>query len=308
MKTAGTCPLALFPAVFLAVAVGCVLPASVAIAENPGGTLARAGGLEIKSDEVRSLIETLGAAEREAVARDPALLSQAVRGLLVRRLVAKEAREKKFDQKPEVRAKLDAARDAALIELYLQSVSEPPAGFPSRTEIEAAYEANKTAFVAPRQYKLAQIFIAAPKGDKAAEDKAKAKLDAVTARLKEAGADFGRVAAELSDMKSEAETGGEIGWVTEDRIRPEIRTLAAGLAKDGNSEPVRLDDGFHIVRLLDTKPAGTLPLAEIEDALSAKLRQTRSQQLREAHLAELLRQNPTAIDELALSRLVEKKK
>lgn len=308
MKTVRTLPLSLVPAVFLAaVATGVLLtPATAAEPTAPAApAIAQAGGVTLKTADVQALLDGLPAAERDAVAKNPALLTQAVRTLLTRRLAAKEASDKKFDQTPEVKAKLEAAREAALVELYLQSVAKLPDNFPSEAEIEAAYEANKTAFVAPRQYRLAQIYIAAPRGDKA--DQAQAKLAEAERALKAKGADFGRIAAQFSDAKAEAEKGGEIGWFAETQIVPGIRDLAAGLVKGGVSEPVRLDDGFHIVKLLDTKPAGTLPLAEVKPALIQRLREAKGQQLRQAWLGQLLQKDPPVVNEMALTALMQRK-
>lgn len=280
-----------------------LLPASLSLPAAAADVVARIGDMDVTIEEVRTFLDTLPSADREALGGNPALLSQAVRQYLLGRQVLREAKEKKFDQRPETKTALDAA----LAELYLQSVSTPPDGFPSEADLQTAYEANKTAFVTPRQYRLAQIYIAAPKGDKAAEEKAKAKLAEVQRSLKARDADFGRIAAQLSDMKGEADKGGEIGWVAETQIVPEIRSLAAGLAKGGISEPLRLEDGWHIVRLIDTKPAGTLPLAEIKGALSERLRQARAQQLRQAHLAELVQKNPPILNEMILSKITAKK-
>ncbi len=175
---------------------------------------------------------------------------------------------------------------------------------PTEADLQAAYEANKSAFLLPRQYRLAQIFIAAAKGDKAAEDKAKARLDDAGKRLKAKGADFAALAQELSDDKDSGAKGGEIGWLAEPQIAPDIRQAVSGLAKDGLSEPVRLDDGWHLLKLLDTKPAGTAALAEVRDRLAAQLRQKRGQALRQAYLGKLIEKNPPAINELALGKVL----
>lgn len=283
-----------------------LLSAGIASPAAAADAVARIGETEISVDEVRTFLDTLPETDRAALVKEPALLSQTVRQYLLRRQVLAAARNAKFDATPEVKAKLEAARDTALIELYLQSVSAPPANFPSEADLQTAYEANKSAFVTPRQYRLAQIYIAAPKGDKAAEDKGKAKLAELQRSLKAKDADFGRAAAQFSDIKAEAEKGGEIGWVPESQIVPDIRSLAAGLAKGGVSEPLRLDDGWHIIKLLDTKPAGTLPLAEIKGALSERLRQAQAQQTRQSWLAALAQQTPVTVNELALSKLVSK--
>lgn len=287
-----------YPIVALALllAGGPARAASAAASTNPAEVVAKVGGAEISSDDIRAYLDTLPPADREALAADPAKLPQVVRLYLAQRMVLKEAKDKKFDQTPEAKAQLERVRDAALAELYLAQAVKLPAGFPSDAEIQAAYDANKSSFLVPRQYKLAQIFVRAPKDDHA-------KLDAVTAALKAKGADFGRLAAQFSDEQASAEKGGELGWLPETQLVPEIRTAVAGLVKDGVSDPIRMDDGWHILKLIDTKAAGTAPLADIKPALVQRLRQAKIGQLRQAYLGQLLQKDPPAVNELALSKI-----
>jgi peptidylprolyl isomerase len=275
------------------------------VAASPAGAadvIARLGTTDITTDDVRAYVETLPPADQAAVAKDPALLSQVVRAYLANRLVLKEAKDAKFDQQPATKAQLDRVKDAALSELYLQAVVKVPD--PTEAEIQSAYDANKSAFLLPRQYRLAQIFIVAPKGDKAAEDQAKPKLDDVVKKLKGKGADFAAIAQEQSDEKESGAKGGEIGWLAEPQIAPDIRQAVAGLTKDGISDPVRMDDGWHILKLLDTKPAGTAALADVRERLVAQLRQKRGQALRQAYLGKLMEKSPPAINELALGKVL----
>ena len=282
-----------------------LLPAVISSPAGAAELVARVGGTDVTTDDVRAYLDTLPEVDQAALVKNPAALPQVVRQYLTRQQVLKEARDKKFDQQPETKAKLEQVKDAALLELYLQSVAKVPDAFPSEAEIQAAYEANKTAFVAPRQYKLAQIFIAAPKGGKV-EAKAPAKLDEVRKKLDGRRPDFAALAKEFSD--SGADNGGELGWLPETQIVQEIRQVAAGLAKDGVSDPIRLDDGWHILKLIDTKPAATLPLAEVKDALRDRLRQARAGQVRQAYLAKLAQQNPPVLNELVLTKLLQKSK
>ncbi|PKU21541.1 peptidylprolyl isomerase, partial [Telmatospirillum siberiense] len=76
---------------------------------------------------------------------------------------------------------------------------------------------------------------------------------------------------------------------------------------DAVSDPIRMEDGWHIIKLQDTKPAGTAPLADIKPALVERLRQAKAQQLRQAYLGQLLQKDPPAINELALAKITLKK-
>jgi peptidylprolyl isomerase len=282
-------------------------PQTLAAANDAAGgdVIARVGGTNVTVNEVRAYVEQLNPRDQQALARDPRLLSQTVRTMLANQLVLKEAVAKKWDQQPAVAAQLERVREEAIIETYLRSVSAPTAGYPADAELENVYESNKSAFLAPRQFHLAQIVVAAPQGaDKEAEDKAKRKLDEVQKKLKGAGADFAGIAVSESDERQSATAGGDLGWLAESQIRTEIRTHVIGLASNAVSEPVRLEDGWHIVKLIETRPASTRPLAEVRDQLSQRLREERALANRRAYLGRLIEQTPPAINELALSKVL----
>lgn len=279
-------------------------PSVQGLAPGNDDIVARVGNTNISAEQVRSYVAALPPRDQAAVANDPALLSQAVRLLLTNRLVLQEAIEKKWDQQPAVVAQLDRIRESALIEFYLQSVTQPPANFPSDEELQKVYDANRSAMIVPRQFELAQIFIALPKeADKSAEDKARQEVDDVVRKLKAPGADFGAVANARNEVK-----GGDLGWLAETQIRPEIRSQVIGLAKDQVSDPIKLDDGWHIIKLIDTKASYTRTLPEVRDQLVQQIRSERGALLRRAYLAELQKQHPPVLNELALSSLFDHSK
>lgn len=288
-------------------------PARPPVAEDAsaiksGEVIARVGDSDVTADEVRATIQLLDARQQAALARDPALLSQTVRAVLANRLVLKEASAKKWEQQPAVVAQLARARESLIVETYLQSVTAPPDSFPSEAEIKSVYDANAGALLVPRRFRLAQIVVTVAKdADKPAEDAARKKLDDVVRKLKQPGADFAAIARSSSEDTASAEKEGEIGWVTEPDLRTEIRGQVTGLPKAGVTDPIRLEDGWHVVKLLDTEAAHTRPLAEVRDALVQRMRAERIEANRRAYVAELLKQSPPVVNEIALSKLLEAK-
>ncbi|HEY0330265.1 MAG TPA: peptidylprolyl isomerase [Rhodopseudomonas sp.] len=263
--------------------------------------VARVGNTEVTASELRGYVAALALRDQAALAKDPAQFSQAVRLLLANRLVLQEVAAQKWDQQPAVTAQLARVRENAVVELYLQSVSTPPESFPSEDELQKTYDANRGALLMPRQFQLAQIFVAAPKdADKASEDSAKKKVEEIQRKLKAPSADFAAIAGAEADAKD----GGDLGWLPENQIKSEIRAQVIGLAKNAVSDPVRLDDGWHILKLIDTKAAYTRSLPEVRDQLVQEMRSERATALRRAYLAELVRQRPPAINELALSKVL----
>src|SRR5262249_12244646 len=248
----------------------------------------RIGTVEVTAPEVRAYVETLPAQDQSALAKDPTLLSQVVRGYLARQVVLKEAQAKKYDQQPTVKAQLDRVRDEALTELYLQSVSRAPESYPSDAEVQAAYDGNKKAFEVPKQWRVAQVFVAIPRGaDKGAEENARRKAEEIGRKAKQKSTDFATVARLSTEEKDSAQRGGEIGWLTEEQLVPGIRATVTALSKDGVSDPVRLDDGWHVLKVLDIKAPYTRPLSEARDAIVGQLRAERARANRQAYLAKL---------------------
>jgi parvulin-like peptidyl-prolyl isomerase len=260
----------------------------------------------VTAGEIRADIRNLDANTQAAAERDPAALSQLVRAILAQRLVLKEALEKKWDQNPAVTAAIERLRDSAIAQTYLQSVSKPPETYPSDAELQAAYDANKAQLLIPRQFDLAQIYIKNPKSsDPSAAATAQVKLDAVRKALAKHGADFSAIASAESDDPSSAAKGGELGWLAETRIQPEIRSQLGSLAKGTVSQPVRLDDGWHVLKVVDVKEPYTPTLDEIRPQLSQKMRAERARAISQQYIAKLMQENPVQINELALSKVLK---
>ncbi len=292
----------------LIVALG--LAGTVTAAEEPKrageeSVLGRIGDSEIRLEDMRDFLSGLTATQREAVARDAALLNQLVRSFLVQKLVLKEALAKKWDHEPTVAAQLARVRESTLTDSYLQSLSKPPDEYPSESELQAAYEAGKAALLVPRSFRLAQIFISAPAQGKdgAASAQARQKLDSVVGRLKQPGADFAALALAESEERSSASHGGEIGWLAETQIQPEIREHLPSLSLNAVSEPLRLADGWHLIKVLDVREAHTPTLEQVRVRLTDQLRAERVRTGTQEYLARLLQEHPIAINELLLAKL-----
>ena len=289
-----------------ALALSGFLAATVPLHAADGGAIAKVGDEEISADKIRSVLEGLNGNERATLEQNPALLNQTVRTLILQQVLLKEALATGWDKQPEVAEKLELLRQSAIAQTYLDAVTKVPEGFPSDAEVQAAYDAKKDALQLPRQIRLAEIFISAPKGaDKVAADKAKARIDAIQRKVKAGGSDFAAVARTESEERESAARGGEIGWLAEASIQPEIRKRIAGFSKDAVSETVQLDDGWYVVKVLEIREPRTATLDEVRDQLVKLLRAERTKQNREAYLARLQQQNPVTINELALSKLLQ---
>lgn len=76
------------------------------------------------------------------------------------------------------------------------------------------------------------------------------RLTQLTEALAAPDADFAAIAAEMSDG-AEGADGGDLGWRPVASLPSEAVTAIEGLEPGGASEPVALDDGYHVYRLIE---------------------------------------------------------
>jgi len=102
------------------------------------------------------------------------------------------------------------------------------------------------------EYNLAQILIAVPENASPADiDQARARAGEVIARLDD-GADFAQVSIERSDAPN-ATDGGDLGWRERNRIPSLFIEPVTKLSVGEYTQPIRSPNGFHIVKLQDTR-------------------------------------------------------
>jgi parvulin-like peptidyl-prolyl isomerase len=269
--------------------------------------IAEVGEKSVSASDLAPLFAGFTDSQRDALKQNPAALNQAVRLVLLQKVLLQEAEGAGWDKTPEVAAELARLRDRAVAESYLRTVAKVPDSYPSDAELKAAYEARKATFLVPRQLQLAQIYIAEPKGaDKATADKTKSQVETLGKKLKQPNADFAALAREESEERQTAARGGEVGWVAENALQPEIRSRLG--AKGSVTEAIRVGDGWFFVKVLDVKEARTPSFDEAKDQLARAMKAERFKQNQEAYLAKLAQQHPMAINELALTKLLEEPK
>jgi peptidylprolyl isomerase len=250
------------------------------------------GAAELRVSDVRKLLATQPPVVREQLLRSPAALDRLVRTELFRRVLLAEARAKAWDKRPEAVERMERAREQGLVSAYMDELSRPAPEYPSEAELRAAYDANKAEFTLPRRYRVAQIYVAAE--DKAAQLAQKARA---------LQADFAALARASSEHAESAARGGDMGWLAEGQMLPEVAGALAGMKPGEVSAPVRSASGWHIVKLLEAREAETRSFEELRAELAAALRLRRAQENERRHYDELLRKSPIAVNEVALIKL-----
>lgn len=182
-------------------------------------------------------------------------------------------------------------RRSLLIETYLRSEIDEKSAV-SLADIRAYYDHNPARFQFPDTYTFQTISIIPPEKATAAQlAEARKRADEALGRAKATKTieEFGLLAEKISDDDYRVMMG-EHKPVAVDKLAPQV-LKALQLMKPGDvSNLIQIDQATTIVRLKEHTPAGKQRFEDVKEQLIKELKQSKTNQLREA-LDKKLRQN-----------------
>lgn len=189
-----------------------------------------------------------------------------------KRLLLQEAVKNGFDQRPEVRAALEAARESALFDRYIRDVVAPEVV--SDAAVRKFYDENAAKFIAGDAVKVRHIvFTTSGKTEGQARELAERVFAELTSHRatyppnSEEGRGLFRARfAEIAKKHSEdsaAKDGGDLGWIERGQLDPKLEEVVFTIPPGIMSGIVGTPSGYHIVLVDDKKPAGAKPFEEV---------------------------------------------
>ena len=271
--------------------------------------VARLGNINISSAEIQHLLRTMPESERIKIKDNREGLENWLRQRLASEALLREAQQKKWAERPEVKARIDAAtRDVTnriVSSSYLASVAKLPADYPSDTDVKVAYERAKPQLNIAATYRVAQIFLpVAPDADAATIAAVRAQATELAAQAR--SGDFASLARTHSQDAISAAQGGEVGNLPLAQLLPETREVITAMQPNQVSEPVRSTSGFHILKLLAKQAERPASLEDLKPTLQAALREQRQQALINEYLKKLAPPSEVSIDNAALNAALQK--
>jgi peptidyl-prolyl cis-trans isomerase D len=169
---------------------------------------------------------------------------------------------------------------------------------PDDAALKQMYDAQKTKFVSAEQREASHILIAVGKNaDAAAQKAALAKAEAIEKELK-AGKDFATLAkADSDDLGSKAQ-GGDLGWLEKGVTDPAFEAALFSMKKGEVSDPVKSEDGYHIIWLRDVHAQAVRSFDEVKAELAKKyVDEQREHQYSDVSgkLTDAIYQDPTSL-------------
>lgn len=158
---------------------------------------------------------------------------------------------------------------------------------PTEEEITAHYEAHQAEY-ATEDRVLAQHILVKTNSD-SAEDKAaaKAKLEAIRARILNGESTFEVEAKEHSDCPSGKSNGGSLGWFGKGMMVKPFEDVAFSIPENEVSEILETQFGYHIILKTGEEKGHTPELAEIYDKVKEFLTHAKRGQAVSDYVANL---------------------
>lgn len=166
-------------------------------------------------------------------------------------------------------------------------------------KIEESYKANRAEYETPEQIKAAHILIRANDQNPAELEKAQKTAEGILARAQKE--DFGLLASKVSEDPGSKEKKGELGYFSKGRMVKEFEEAAFSLPVGEISKLVKTQFGFHIIKVLDKKPANVTTLEQAKPAIAAKL----LAEQKNIELSSKIGAMATAQDETGLTKLLQ---
>jgi len=150
-------------------------------------------------------------------------------------------------------------------------------------DIEREYKNNEDQYSTPEQVRASHILLKTEGKDDAS---VKAKAEDLLKQAR-AGADFAELAKKNSEDEASAKNGGDLDYFGKGRMVPEFDAAVFAMQPGQISDLVKTQYGYHIIKLIDKKPATTRPLAQVRQQLNDQLAYQRAQ-AQAADLAQTL--------------------
>ena len=165
------------------------------------------------------------------------------------------------------------------------------------TEAQRYYNSNLPQYQTPEQIRASHILFNTAGKDEAAVRK---QADTVLQQVK-AGGDFAALARKFSEDEASKANGGDLDYFGRGRMVPEFEAAAFALMPGQMSDLVKTQYGFHIIKVVDKKPAVTRSFDEIRPQIEEQLKMQRAADEVSARATELAgrMRNPSDLDRVA---------
>ena len=141
----------------------------------------------------------------------------------------------------------------------------------SEDDIKTFYEQNLQRFSTPEERRASHILIAV--NNEKTDADAKKEADEIYKQLQADPSKFAQLAKSKSADPGSARQGGDLGFFQKGMMVPEFDNAVFSGKKGDLVAPVKTQFGYHIIKIVDVKPAQAKPLKEVRGEIEALYQQ-----------------------------------
>ena len=211
-------------------------------------------------------------------------------GLFIARSFASRARAEGLDKDPVVQRRLRQAEDAVLADLYNEKLGDKVKDINLEARAKELYVADPEAYRTPETFSVEHILVGL---NGRTREQARERAEDLDKRA-QSGEDFMMLAGRYSDDPLKTSNGGRYDAAPLEAYDPRWRAAIQKLGKGQVSPVVESDDGFHIFRLAEHKPAEVPKFEAVKEKIIATERQRVAKQ-RQDELIQEIRSSSTVV-------------
>ncbi|MEX2523329.1 MAG: peptidylprolyl isomerase [Gammaproteobacteria bacterium] len=257
-------------------------------------------GAHVSFESVRNLLANADAGQRRSLLADEEKFRELIRQEARNQSLLAAARANNLHEDGNVRFLMERAADNVLREVYMKRlIGNNLAGdFPSDAQIREYYEKNQDRFRLGERVHIWQVFLPVTEAmDEQQVKSVRERAEAVAADIRSGKTSFASAALEYSGHEPSRNNGGYMGLVNVDELRPGLARPILELEQGEISEPVRTEEGIHIVRKGETVTGRAVALDEVRDQVRDHLRNQAANRIREAIHEKAQETYPVDVDE-----------
>ena len=163
----------------------------------------------------------------------------------------------------------------------------------SEAKVKEYFDSHKAEFSTPEQVKARHILIRATAGDAEAEKNALAKVEELEKKAR-AGEDFAKLATANSEDPGSKTKGGLLDFFGRGKMVPEFEEAAFAMKAGEISKPVKTNYGYHLIQLVEKRPAKDRTLDEVRNEIASNLIAREKSKVQLDQLKELMSKGDVA--------------
>lgn len=262
----------------------------------PDTVLVKRGDTVVTAGDFMAQLDKLPEDQRFSYRGDVDRITKAVSGIYIQRVLAQEAREKGIDKEPEFQRRLKLAEEALLAQIDMERFEKSIVTPDFEARAKEIYKVTQDHYRKPESLTVDHIVVSF---QGRTEDEAKRRAEEARAKLV-AGENFARTAREYSNDPMLRSNEGHIeGPYT--LLPPLVQDVAHTIALNQVSQPIRSNDGYHIIIVKERLPSTTTPYEAAKAGIVRELKERYRREKTDEKLATITNSKDITIytDQLA---------